>query len=950
MRTKLLGLYVVLPLVLIPAIVISLTGGNPWVLFSLLLASGIVSFLIMMFWLKYIQQVLKTSRQLITKDDHIALSFENLQALEAQYALIEKKFAVSAELIANLGHSEKQSLAAELDINDPIAKALAAAREEMDTIKAEEEKRSWINQGLAKMGEVLRNKADVNDYTYLILSNLVKYLNANQGALFIEYNDEQDQRFLELKASYAYGKRKFVENKIFEGQGLIGQCMLEKDFIFITDVPLSYVKITSGLGEATPRNIIVAPLIFNETFCGAIELASFQVLEKHQMEFLKKVCDNIASEIFSLKNIDDTKKLLEESNILARELQSREEEMKQNLEELAATEEEMRRKQVELTGVVNAIDSTLGTAEFDTNGKLLKYNSVFHSFLNFSTESMLLKNYSVITGKYSPSFWNQVVNREVRSGDFKSSKADHSDVWFSVTFTAVNGYSNQTEKILCLVQNITEKKLKEQEFERLSLVADNTDNSVIITDANGLIEYVNDGFVKITGYTPDEVIGKKPGKLLQGPLTDKATIAKLSSDIKNAVPVYEEILNYDKWGQSYWVSLAINPVKELDGSVKNYISIQADITETKIKALDFHQKMEALSRSNAIIEIDAAGNILDINENYLSVLGYEKHELTGKPYSLLSGKTDTFVKILETIKSQGMQSGVYTRFDKSGKRHCMKLMDYPVLNLAGEIMKIIEFGVDVSNEKRLEKEAERRQLELDSYLVGINNTIASAEFTMDGDLTSGNEIFTKVLGYSLDELKGKNFNYLMGEDLSVMMMWENLRLGRFFSGEFKMRSSEGKDLWLTGTFNPISIGSEHPVKIIMFAQFTTQEKEKFLEMNAFVHALKATLPVIEFNPDFACKSANEKALRIFGLSRLQLRNKKMTDFLPSYYHETWTRDRSSVVEKEVSTPTIPFLSGNQVTYYETSMSVSRNAVGEVSKIILILVKEVNDKVSVLTAV
>ena len=127
--------------------------------------------------------------------------------------------------------------------NDPIGKALHNIRGEMKKLKDEDEKQAWITKGLAQFGTILRNKAEVKEYGYAIISNLIKYVGANQGGLFIQYTNEEGERYLELTSCYAYEKRKFLENKILEGQGLLGQCMLEKDFVFITDIPKNYVKI-----------------------------------------------------------------------------------------------------------------------------------------------------------------------------------------------------------------------------------------------------------------------------------------------------------------------------------------------------------------------------------------------------------------------------------------------------------------------------------------------------------------------------------------------------------------------------------------------------------------------------------------------------------------------------------------------------------------------------------
>jgi len=946
MKRKFKTLYSIMFLSLLGAIAVSVSDGNHYVVTGLTIVTFSISLFILSNWMSYVKSLVAKSDQVLQYDKRdLRLSFANLERLKKNTDLIRDKFMASASIIADLTHPERIKSTSALTGNDPISRALVTIREEMLKIKEQDERRAWITQGIARFGEILRNKTAIEEYGQTIISNLVTYVDASQGGLFIEYLDESNERYLKLTGCYAYGERKQTDSRIEEGQGLVGQCMLEKEFIIITDVPESYVKITSGLGEATPANLVVAPLIFKGTFCGVIELAFIHSVEPHQLEFLEKICESIASEIVSLKHVEHAEKLLGESNLLTRELQSREEIMKQNLEELAATQEEMSRKQIELTGVINAIDSTLATSEFDMLGNLTRHNANLEQFLKMTSHQLAGKNYTVITGKDDAGkLWNDILHNKIKAGDFKTTCGNGTDVWLSITFTPIANATGRPERLLCMIQNITQKKLKEKEFEKLSLVANNTDNSVIITDHQGFIEYVNEGFTKMTGYEAGEVLGKKPGSILQGPHTDVGTIKKLREQLALGVPIYEEILNYNKKGDSYWISLAINPVRDDDETISKFISIQADITSTKSRELDFHQKMQALSRSNAILELDRNGKLIDINDNYLDLLGYTREELVGHPYTILTKKDNIIEKMMNTIKSGGMQTGVFSRYHKNGNRHWMKLIDYPVLDLDGQLVKIIEFGVDVSNEKRLEKEAMRKQAELDSYLKGVNNTIACVEFGLEGNFINGNEIFLKVMGFTKDELKDTLFPFLMGDDPSVIMMWENLRLGRFFSGEFKMRNKSGKELWLTGTFNPIVIENGNPEKIMMLAQFTTQEKEKLNDLNTMVNALKQTLPVIEFNPDFTCKAANEKTLKIFGLSRVDLRSKSVLDFLAPRYHTWWLTNNSSILTNNFSSFMLPFQVGSSVVQYEVSVSVTRNLDGSAAKIIMLLVKEVQERI------
>jgi two-component system, sensor histidine kinase and response regulator len=154
---------------------------------------------------------------------------------------------------------------------------------------------------------------------------------------------------------------------------------------------------------------------------------------------------------------------------------------------------------------------------------------------------------------------------------------------------------------------LTERTLKRQlrkveqlneKLDVLSLVASNTDHSVVITDRNGLIEWVNDGFSRITGYEPFEVVGKKPGHLLQGPLTDPETVARIRAGLRSGESFTEEILNYHKDGYTYWVAMNIFPVFDKRGNIVRYMAIQNDVTHHRRAEEELQSAKEAAERAN----------------------------------------------------------------------------------------------------------------------------------------------------------------------------------------------------------------------------------------------------------------------------------------------------------------------------------------------------------------
>jgi HAMP domain-containing protein len=179
--------------------------------------------------------------------------------------------------------------------NDVLAQSLISAQQKLRHAEEQQRKINWMNEGAARFNEILKNDSDA--ITVLgdrILKLLVSYLQANQGALYI-LEGSADNGTLERIATYAYNKKKYVHERIAAGAGLIGQCLLEGETIHLKDIPKDYIKITSGLGEATPRHLIMVPLKTRGFVTGIIELASFNTIEEHHIEFIERMGENIAS-------------------------------------------------------------------------------------------------------------------------------------------------------------------------------------------------------------------------------------------------------------------------------------------------------------------------------------------------------------------------------------------------------------------------------------------------------------------------------------------------------------------------------------------------------------------------------------------------------------------------------------------------------------------------------
>jgi PAS domain S-box-containing protein len=257
----------------------------------------------------------------------------------------------------------------------------------------ENERRRYINEGLAKFADLLRAKSnDIHTLGDVFIQEVVKYLNAIQGGFFLYDDSEKNQPVLRLISAFAYNRKKYMQKTLALGEGLVGTCAIEKQTMNLTEIPSGYIEITSGLGDTKPDNLILVPVLHEDELIGVIEIASLSKYKDHEILFAEEVAKSLGSTIIYTRNSQRTTELLAKSQKQAIEMTEQEEEMRQNLEELKATQEESNRREEEFKGIAEAIENTLFVIEYDLEGIIRSVSNNFCTFLNQSAE--------VITGKY----------------------------------------------------------------------------------------------------------------------------------------------------------------------------------------------------------------------------------------------------------------------------------------------------------------------------------------------------------------------------------------------------------------------------------------------------------------------------------------------------------------------------------------------------------------------
>lgn len=253
----------------------------------------------------------------------------------------------AALFAAQIGRRQYDAHFTPLSAEDKLGNALLAMREALKINAEEEAERRAVSEAITNFSDLIRQAgADLELLCRQTLSELVRFLNAQQGCLYLAETDASEEKVrLSAVATFAYGRHKFKQQTILPGENLIGQVYLEKKSICIGNLPPDYFNIASGLGSTPPNCLMIVPIKQGDNAVGVIEIASLNPLTEKQQAFTERIAEILAVSVINARNNEKMRRMLKESQMLAESLRAQEEEMRQNLEELRATREEMARRE-----------------------------------------------------------------------------------------------------------------------------------------------------------------------------------------------------------------------------------------------------------------------------------------------------------------------------------------------------------------------------------------------------------------------------------------------------------------------------------------------------------------------------------------------------------------------------------------------------------------------------
>lgn len=339
---------------------------------------------------------------------------------------------------------------------------------------------------------------------------------------------------------------------------------------------------------------------------------------------------------------------------------------------------------------------------------------------------------------------------------------------------------------------------------------------------DGTILGANENFLSTMGYALADIVGKHHQMFVTSGEADSPDYKKFWENLATGQFEAGEYKRIGANGREVWIEASYNPVLDRRGRVTKVVKFAAETTQQKLRMAEYQGQINAIGKSQAVIEFDLDGTIIAANDKFLNALGYNASEVVGKHHRIFvdpaEASSDDYRKFWENLRQGHYHAGEYRRFGKNGKEIWIQATYNPILDLNGRPFKVVKFAQDITAQKH-------RAADTSAQMEAINKSQAIIQFDLDGIVRDANQNFLEAFGYRTDEVIGRHHRMFVdaasANSQEYADFWKHLRGGEYHARVFQRLRKDGSKIWIQASYNPVFDESGKLIKIVKFASDMT---------------------------------------------------------------------------------------------------------------------------------
>ena len=391
-------------------------------------------------------------------------------------------------------------------------------------------------------------------------------------------------------------------------------------------------------------------------------------------------------------------------------------------------------RNADFEGKMAALDRSQAVIEFDLSGRILHVNENFLRTLGYTRDEVIGQHHAIFCEPHYArsheyrAFWQQLGGGEFHTGEFKRLAKDGRAVWIHASYNPILDVDGKPCKVVKFATDITAAKARNADYEGKNHAVDRV-QAVIEFDLHGKVLHANENFLAVMGYTIDEVRGQHHRMFCEQEFAHSPEYLAFWERLGRGEFNAGEYRRVTKSGKEVWILASYNPIFDAEGKPVKVVKFATDITRQKRLSADIKGKLDAIGRSQAVIEFDLRGNVLSANDNFLSAMGYIDEEVIGQHHSMFCDaglvKSAGYRQFWAALAKGEYQSGRFKRRGKHDAEIWILATYNPILDINGKPYKVVKFAMDVTEQVHREELVSAKISAITGVLDGLSQSIAA---------------------------------------------------------------------------------------------------------------------------------------------------------------------------------------------------------------------------------